>query len=87
MKEIDKHVLGRKTYKLNHQEAAIKPPGAGQLWVPLSASLCNQLPAAAHCVYPDCWTDTTGTRPRTDTRRAAETGAIFSPKKQQKEIT
>lgn len=47
MKEIDKHVLGRKTYKLNPQEAAIKPPGAGQLWVLLSASLCKQLPAAA----------------------------------------
>ena len=71
MKEIDKHALGRKICKLNHQEAAIKPARAVQLWVLLSASLTlqpHQLPDAVHCVSPDCWTKSTGIRLETDMR-------------------
>lgn len=50
----------------------------------LSASLTlqpHQLPDAVHCVSPDCWTGSAGTRLAADMRWAAETDATFFPKK------
>lgn len=63
MKEIDKHALGRKICKLNHQKAAINSARAVQLWMLLSVSLTlqsHQLPDALPCVSPDCWMDQAG---------------------------
>ena len=84
MKEIDKHALGKKICKLNHKEAAIKPVGAVQLWVLLSASLTlqpHQLPGVVHCVSPDYWTDGTGIRLGTGMRGGSRNWCHFSPKK------
>lgn len=84
MKEIDHCAIGRKTCKINHQEAVIKAIRAMVLWVLLSASLTPQphrLPDAIHSVSPDCWTSNTGTRLDTSTRWAAETDELFFPQK------
>lgn len=84
VKEIDKHPLGRRICKINHQEAAIKAARTVMLRALLSASLTlqpHQLPDAVHCVSPDCWTGSAGARLATGMRWAAETDANFFPEK------